>query len=93
MRGDDARPNFLLVLTDSWRADYDGFARHTNSSIVHRPPHLRLPEFHRLAARGALLQHAFTSAPLCTPARITLLTGRDYDAASAPGQSQSSVLP
>ena len=93
MRGDDARPNFLLVLTDSWRADYDGFARHTNSSIVHRPPHLRLPEFHRLAARGALFQHAFTSAPLCTPARITLLTGRDYDAASAPGQSQSSVLP
>ena len=37
---------------------------------------IRTPNLDRLAARGARFTHAYTNAPLCTPSRQSLITGR-----------------
>lgn len=55
-------PNILFLLTDQQRFD-------TLTEGV--SPNLR-----RLAAQGAEFLHAYVSAPVCTPARSAILTGR-----------------
>ena len=63
----DDQPNVLFLLTDQWRADHLGCADH---------PIVRTPTVDRLAERGTRFTNAFTTCPLCSPARGTLLTGR-----------------
>jgi arylsulfatase A-like enzyme len=60
------RPNILLIHTDQHR--YDAVAAHGNRVI-------RTPNLDRLAAEGASFPHAFSTCPICTPARASLLTG------------------
>jgi len=55
-------PNILFLLTDQQRFD-------TLTEDV-------TPNLRRLAARGAEFLHAYVSAPVCTPARSAILTGR-----------------
>jgi arylsulfatase A-like enzyme len=64
---DPARPNILWICTDSQRWDTLGC---TGNRFV------RTPRIDRLAAEGALFDHAFTQSPLCTPSRGAFLTGR-----------------
>jgi arylsulfatase A-like enzyme len=59
-------PNLLVFMVDQWRYDAAG---HAGNRIV-RTPHLD-----RLAAEGVRLTRAFTTAPLCTPARASLWSG------------------
>ncbi len=59
--------NVLFVLTDQWQHDALGFA---GSGLAHTP------NLDRLAAGGTAFDHAFTSTPLCSPARGCILTGR-----------------
>jgi arylsulfatase A-like enzyme len=54
-------------MTDQQRADALGCAGH---------PVLRTPHLDRLAARGVRSANAFTVAPLCMPARASLLSGQ-----------------
>lgn len=62
-----ARPhNILFVLTDQWPAEAFGF----------RGADIPTPHIDRLAAAGTVFRNAFTTCPLCTPARGTLLTAR-----------------
>jgi len=61
-----ARPNILVLLTDSTRFDCLGCHGDTPSVT----PHLD-----RLAAEGVRFTHAFATTPLCHPARAALLTG------------------
>jgi arylsulfatase A-like enzyme len=60
------RPNFLIILTDQQRPDslacYGNVFTHT-------------PNMDRLAAEGARFTNAFTTFPLCTPARASLWSG------------------
>lgn len=63
----DQRPNVLFLLTDQWRADHTGYAGH---------PTVETPTVDRLAASGQWFANAFTTCPLCSPARGTLLSGR-----------------
>lgn len=61
------RPNVVLVLTDQQRADLcrrEGFALDTT------------PFVDELAAGGVWFDRAYTTSPLCCPARTSLLTGR-----------------
>lgn len=61
-----ARPHVILVSIDTLRADHlscYGYARETS------------PFLDRLAARGLLFEHAFSSAPWTLPAHMTMLTG------------------
>ena len=64
-------PNIVIVLTDQQRADLtarEDFGLDTT------------PFLDELAGRGAWFDRAYTTAPLCCPARTSLLTGR-YPAA------------
>ncbi len=61
-----AQSNVLFILVDQWPAWAFG----------HRGADVATPSLDRLAAEGTVFTHAFTSCPLCTPARGALLTGR-----------------
>jgi len=62
----DDRPNFVVVLVDDMRWDDIGAGGH---------PFVRTPNIDRVAAEGAVLLNAFTTTPLCSPARASFLTG------------------
>lgn len=62
----DDRPNIVFVLVDDLRWDELGIAGH---------PYVETPNIDRVAREGAWFQRAFTTTPLCSPARATLLTG------------------
>ena len=65
--GDAAsRPNMVVVLVDDMRWDEFGAAGH---------PYVQTPNIDRIAREGAFFENAFTTTPLCSPARATLLTG------------------
>ena len=58
--------NVLFILTDQWPASAFSFCG----------AEIPTPNIDRLAAEGTVFSNAFTTCPLCTPARGTLLTGR-----------------
>lgn len=61
------RPNIVVFLTDDhghWATGCSG-----NSE-------LRTPSLDHLAATGVRMQNAFTTCPVCSPARASVLTGR-----------------
>lgn len=60
-------PNLLYIFADQ----LNGFSLGCNGNPDARTPHLDA-----LAARGTVLQNAYSCAPVCTPARITMWTGR-----------------
>jgi choline-sulfatase len=59
-------PNILFVMTDQQRFD-------TIAALGH--PHVRTPHLDRLAARGVALTNAYTTCPVCVPARYSIMTG------------------
>ncbi len=61
------RRNVLIVMADQFRSDLVG----ANGS-----PACRTPSLDRLASRGVTCSRAYTTTPLCTPARGALFTGR-----------------
>jgi uncharacterized sulfatase len=60
-------PNIILILADDLGAGDMGVTGNR---------HIRTPTLDRLAREGALLSNHFASAPVCTPSRAGLLTGR-----------------
>ena len=63
----DGRPNIIIVMADQLRADVctrEGFPLPTT------------PSLDRMAEQGIWFGRAYSSAPLCVPARESLLTGR-----------------
>ena len=60
-------PNLLFVMTDQQRFD---------TLSVNGAPICRTPNLDRLASKGANFTRAFTNAPLCSPARGVMMTGR-----------------
>lgn len=63
----DARPNLLLLMTDQHRGDCIGIDGH---------PCVQTPYIDELAGTGARFTRAYSSCPVCVPARRTLMTGR-----------------
>ncbi|TFL13171.1 sulfatase [Pusillimonas caeni] len=59
--------NFLILLSDEHDPRYTGC--YGNSWI-------KTPNLDRLAARGTCFERAYTSSPICVPARSSLATGR-----------------
>ncbi len=62
-----ARPNLLYILSDQHTQKVAG---------CYGDPLAPTPNIDRLAARGVTFDNAYTPSPLCTPARMALLTGR-----------------
>ncbi len=60
------KPNVLFIMTDQQRAD-------TIASLGNG--HIYTPNFDRLAARGAAFTNAYSTCPVCVPARYTIRTG------------------
>ena len=60
------QPNILFIMADQFRADYYGAA---GADFV------RTPSIDAIAARGTRFTRAYTSSPVCSPARISLATG------------------
>jgi uncharacterized sulfatase len=60
------RPNVLVFVADDLSWAHTGFAG---------GPFVRTPNFDRVAREGAYFENAFSSAPICTPTRGSLLTG------------------
>lgn len=61
------RPNIVIIMTDQQRADQsrrEGFPLDTT------------PGMDALAAQGTWFDRAYTSMPVCAPARVSMLTGR-----------------
>ena len=63
----DARPNILYIMTDqqNWRM-----------MSCTGNPNLRTPNMDRLAAGGTRFDCAYSSNPVCLPARMSMMTGR-----------------
>jgi choline-sulfatase len=61
------RPNILVFLTD----DHAQWAQHAYGNAE-----LMTPNMDRLAARGTRMMQAFTTCPVCSPARASFFTGR-----------------
>jgi choline-sulfatase len=59
-------PNILFIMTDQQRFD-------TIAALGHG--HAQTPNLDRLAARGVACTNAYSSCPVCVPARYTLMTG------------------
>ena len=64
----DDRPNILFVMTDQQRAD-------TIAAMGN--PHIYTPNLDRLVARGLAFTKAYSTCPVCVPARYTVRTGRE----------------
>ena len=68
-KGQDAparQPNVVIILTDQQR--WDTISAHGND-VIHTP------NLDRLAEQSLDFDNAFCTAPLCTPSRLSLLTG------------------
>ena len=58
------RPNVLFIAVDD-----------LNDWVLEPDSPLKMPNFRRLARRGALFARAYTASPACNPSRVALLTG------------------
>ena len=64
------RPNIILLMSDDQGWGEAGYQGH---------PVLRTPELDAMAAAGLRMNHFYASAPVCSPTRAGLLTGRNND--------------
>lgn len=64
----DSKPNILFCIADDWGWPHAG--AYGNDSVV------KTPAFDRIAKEGILFEHAYISAPSCTPSRNAILTGQ-----------------
>ena len=63
----EQRPNILFCIADDWGWPHAG---------AYGDPVVKTPAFDRIAKEGILFEHAYISAPSCTPSRNAILTGQ-----------------
>lgn len=73
-----SRPNILFLLSDEHSHRFMGhLSRDRGGESVHTPT------FDRLAGEGTVFTDAYCQMPLCTPSRLSLLSGREVCGAGA----------
>ncbi len=75
-RGADQRPNVVVILVDDL-----GYGDLTSYGA----PDLRTPHIDRLIGSGLRFDRFYANAPVCSPTRAALLTGRYPDTVGVPG--------
>ena len=60
-------PNLLVIMSDEHAPQFSGFGGH---------PLVQTPNLDRLAASGVHFTNAYCASPLCTPSRMSFMTGR-----------------
>lgn len=83
------RPNIILIMTDDQGWGQTGYYDH---------PLLKTPNLDRMAQKGLRLDRFYAGAPVCSPTRASVLTGRSCVRAGVPEHGyalrrQESVLP
>lgn len=64
------KPNILLIIVDDQGyADFEPFKNHA--------PEISTPNMNRLAEAGMVFTQAYTTAPVCSPSRAGLMTGKN----------------
>ena len=63
----DRKPNVLFILTDEWRAQSTGYGGDQDAPT---------PRIDDLARESTSFENAISGAPVCCPARASLLTGQ-----------------
>lgn len=71
----DARPNFLFLITDDQRWDALGVVQRDQGSHA-RYPWFKTPNMDRLATEGVRFRNAFVVHSLCSPSRASFLSGQ-----------------
>ena len=67
---DAQKPNVLLIIVDDQGyADFSPFENHS--------PEISTPNMQRLADAGMIFTQAYTTAPVCSPSRAGLMTGKN----------------
>ncbi|AQQ70231.1 Arylsulfatase [Limihaloglobus sulfuriphilus] len=66
-RGNSDKPNILFIFTDQHRLSAVG---------AYGAKYCKTPNIDKLAAKGMLFRNTYTSCPMCSPARGTIMTGR-----------------
>ena len=61
------KPNLIYIFADQWRAEAAGFMNADQVST---------PNMDRFASQGACFVNAYSTFPLCSPHRASLLTGK-----------------
>ena len=61
------RPNVLFIISDQHNAKVLGHKGH---------PDVKTPNLDRLAAEGVRFENAITQSPICTPSRVSFLSGQ-----------------
>lgn len=64
----ESRPNVIVLVSDD--QGYGDFSAYGGAETVDTP------NLDRLAARGTRFTNAYVTAPICSPSRVALLTGR-----------------
>lgn len=75
--GKAQRPNILLIITDQQR--WDTMAAHVDHFGS------KTPTMDRMVRAGVVFNQAFTTCPICTPARAAIFTGKMPSEVGMPG--------
>ena len=67
MTNSSKRPNFLVLMSDEHGPMFSGTYGH---------PLVKTPSMDRIAERGATFENGYCNAPLCTPSRLSFMTGK-----------------
>jgi N-acetylgalactosamine-6-sulfatase len=62
---EEERPNIILLLVDDMGWDI--------AALGH--PHLKTPNLDRLVAEGRVFEHYYVASPVCSPTRVSFMTG------------------
>jgi arylsulfatase A-like enzyme len=72
---DETRPNIILLMTDDQGWGQTGYYNH---------PVLKTPNLDAMAENGLRLDRFYAGAPVCSPTRATVLTGRGHFRSGVP---------
>lgn len=62
-----SKPNIVVICSDQHHALLTGYRGH---------PYIKTPHLDRLAAEGTAFTNAYSNCPVCTPSRMSFITGK-----------------
>ena len=76
LQADDQRPNILFAFADDWGKYAGCYARTAGPDSLQAL--VKTPTIDSIANHGTIFNHAFVTAPSCTPCRSSLLSGQYF---------------